>query len=114
MNTFLRKTSRAACQTSNPKRQLSHGSLPGGFTIESLQNWAIHNFGDEGEPYTDLFSERISKECVEYLNNQQHPSSELMKCYFGSYHFLPERILLTTLFGKLTVPNVFSLDTEYG
>ncbi len=112
---------------SDKQRRFTRGALPGGFSREALQQWAMNEWGNSntrkrgqqqrrGElqqvhehhlPYVDLFSQKISPECVDYLNdsdtdNQQkrrrHPSSELTECFFSSKHFLPERFVLTFLF----------------
>jgi hypothetical protein len=128
--------------SASPKRYFSHGpghghghgALAGGFTSEALQQWAIHHFNtdtngklkqnkregkreneneNESIAYVDLFSEPISNECVTYLNNQKHPSSELVKSFFGSSQFLPQRMLITPFFEHSQLPDVFSLGTQY-
>ena len=98
------------------KHNFSQGALPGGFSCEALSQWAVNHWCDEGEPYVDLFHKKVPQHCIEYLNSQTYPSSELTKCFFGSNKFVPERILLTQsqLFKEYTdVPTVFSIDTKY-
>lgn len=98
----------------NSKRFLSHGALAGGFTSEALKQWAIRQWGDQNEPYVDLFSHRVPNECIVYLNNQKHPSGELVKCFFGSNQFALERTLLSPFFFKsLKTPEVFSINEQY-
>ena len=57
-----------------------------------------NDINDDDKPnniYVDLFSSSISKETTYYLETHHSPSSVLGKAYFGSYRFLPERMLLT-------------------
>jgi len=97
----------------------ARNTLPGGFTSDGLKQWAlISNFGQESleelksqevrrrrrllddennQPYVDLFSKRISDECNDYLVSQASPSDTLARAFFGSKHFMLERMILTPI-----------------
>lgn len=103
------------------KRYFSYGALPGGFSKEALQQWANQqwknksfNNNDENEHYVDLFSHKLTMECTNYLNNHdQHPSNQLAQCFFGSYRFLPERLLLSPFYKTYSLPSTFRINEQY-
>ncbi len=130
------------CRSCDRRRFVHDGALPGGFSKEALSQWAHLTWKNEDDSshtsngrlnrrrntmsydeddldgqqrhYVDLFSEKISLECTEYLKHQIHPSSDLTKCFFGSYRFLPERCVLTPFFhNHSTLPNIFSSSTRF-
>lgn len=93
-------------------------SLGGGFTKDGLQQWAmLTNFGNESEmngqqirrrkrelsglsndsPYTDLFSQQISRHCCDYLLHQPSPSGLLGQAFFRSTNFSPEKCFLLAI-----------------
>ena len=90
------------------RRHLSRGALAGGFNKEGLKRWAAQEWHNDtartgcndktGELYVDMFSHSLTKECATWLDTHRSPSIELGKSYFGSNHFLPERIGLTPFF----------------
>ena len=101
-------------QSIGKQRFVHDGALPGGFTKEALSQWAQHTWKDSKEPYVDLYSEKISPECTEYLKHQSNPSSDLTKCFFGSNRFLPERCMLTLIFREnYILPDVFNTDSKF-
>ena len=114
--------------TTTTKRLFSnnnfYGALPGGFSKESLQQWSIQTWKEEDnnktndslqidDPYVDLFSQSISTNSIEYLNNSKvFPSNQLLSCFFTSKYFLPERIILTPfLYNDTTVRTTGSNET---
>lgn len=115
-------------------------SLAGGFTLDSLKHWALlSNFGqesfdqlksqeirrrrrriddDENQPYVDLFSKRISDESNDYLKTQPSPSDALARAFFGSKHFLTERMILTPIYtlsgsSSITLPRSFAMNDRF-
>ena len=105
---------RCASTSANPAAW-ARNTLPGGFTSDGLINFCVlSNFGQESleqlksqevrrrrrqldddtnQPYADLFSKRISDECSDYLKSQASPSDTLARAFFGSMHFMPERMI---------------------
>jgi hypothetical protein len=79
------------------ERYVSRGALAGGFTQEALHQWAIRHWKDDDVKYVDLFSCKINDQCANWLNDHPYPSSEITRAFFGSYWFLPERILLSSI-----------------
>lgn len=94
----------------------SRGAIAGGFTRQALLNFAQNHwnmpnissisnsrrrsFPDNNESapyYSDLFSHKVSIECSNWIEKRTHPSVTLARSFFGSWRFLPERILLTPL-----------------
>lgn len=126
----------------NSNRFFSRGALPGGFTKEGLEQFAIRHW-EEGQGdtrasrrlrraaanvdehenennfkiYTDLFSQKISFECREWLDEHHDPSAALGNAYFGSMAFLPERILMTPVMAfaqrQLTLPSSFHVNDQF-
>ena len=122
-------------------------TLPGGFTKQGLLQWClITEFGADGyqnltsqvlrrrrrqlelmddyaQPYTDLFSKRVSSECNEYLWAHHSPSDVLGRAFFGSTNFAGERMVLSSLNSMLslypeennaaTLPDKFNLGDTY-
>ena len=64
---------------------------------EGLRQWAVREWDETEEPYVDLFSHPLTKECSDWLKAQPNPSHHLANAYFGSPRFAPERMLLTLL-----------------
>ncbi len=129
---------RCASTSANPPAW-SRNTLPGGFTTDGLISYSVlTNFGQESleqlksqevrrrrrqlndeanQPYVDLFSKRISDECSDYLKSQASPSDTLARAFFGSMHFMPERMILTPI-GLLSgesssVPSSFQMKDRY-
>ena len=71
-------------------------------------------------PYVDLFSQRISRQCCDYLLHQPSASGLLGQAFFGSKTFLPEKYFLLamnyafSLYPKqaLSIPE-FQLNDRY-
>jgi hypothetical protein len=111
--------------------------LSGGFTSDGLRLWALlSNFGqesfeqlksqeirkrrrllgdDESQPYVDLFSKRISDESNDYLKTVPSPSDTIARAFFGSKHFMAERMVLTPIYllsstSSTTLPCTFSMN----
>jgi hypothetical protein len=76
------------------RRSISRGALAGGFSKESLKAWAS-NFGEKEASFVDLYSQKVSPQCASWLKTNSRPSTQLIKSFFGSIRFVPERILLT-------------------
>lgn len=93
-------------------------TVGGGFSKDSLQQWAmLTEFGSDTNingqqlrrrkrrmndnhrnlPYVDLFSQRISKQCSDYLVHQPCASCLLGKAFFGSSAFQAEKYFLTAM-----------------
>ncbi len=82
-------------------RNLSKGSLAGGFNESGLQRYAEQLWNEDHEDnniISDLSSQKLSLGCCQWLDTHDDTSGELAKAYFGSPRFLPERILLSPLF----------------
>lgn len=129
---------RCASTSANPPAWAKN-TLPGGFTTDGLISYSVlTNFGQESleqlksqevrrrrrqlndetnQPYVDLFSKRISDECSDYLKSQASPSDTLARAFFGSMHFMPERMILTPtrlLSGEsFSVPSSFQMNDRY-
>jgi hypothetical protein len=92
----------------------SRGALAGGFTKEGLKYWASQHWKpskaetqprssrlteDETPPYyCDLYSHKVSRKCINWLEEQSNPSVLLTRAFFGSTYFTPEKILFTPFF----------------
>ena len=114
--------------------------LSGGFTSDGLRLWALlSNFGqesfeqlksqeirkrrrllgdDESQPYVDLFSKRISDESNDYLKTVPSPSDTIARAFFGSKHFMAERMVLTPIYllsstSSTTLPCTFSMNDRF-
>ena len=93
-------------------------TVGGGFSKDSLQQWAmLTEFGSDTNinsqqlrrrkrrmndnhdnlPYVDLFSQRISNQCSNYLVHQPCASCLLGKAFFGSSAFQAEKYFLTAM-----------------
>ena len=96
-------------------RFVSQGALAGGFTKEALHKWSNHHLNDPSpnKSYVDLFSQTISHECIQYLDEQKHPSNELILSFFGSNHFTVERTMLSPFLSATKMPPVFTIDQQY-
>lgn len=118
----------------------ARNTLPGGFTSDGLKNYGLlSNYGQESleqlksrevrrkrrqlddetnQPYVDLFSKRISDECSDHLKSQESPSDSLARAFFGSKHFMPERIILTPIHllsgeSSTSIPSSFQLKDRF-
>lgn len=138
---FTNQVIRLLSSSSTTIKNHHQGALPGGFSKESLQQWAtlhwsesiiddsrssrqrqrqiIQNQQQEVDtnklPYVDLFSKRLSNESIEYLNRQKYPSNELLSCFFGSKYFTLERMLLSPFYfnQKKKTPLELRLNDQY-
>ena len=97
------------------RRSLSRGALAGGFTQEGLQNHAIRYWNEkQQEPYTDLFSQKLSAECTQWLDSHHDPSSELARAFFGSSRFAPERAIMSPFFySRAHLPDSFEEKDQF-
>jgi hypothetical protein len=103
-----------SCKRYSSSRKFSHGALAGGFTKEALQQWATNEWKDTDTPHVEFLYERIPNECIDYLNEQDYPSSELAKLYFGSLPSILKRTLMTSIFFEHSkVPDIFSVGEKY-
>jgi len=102
----------------------SRGSLGGGFTKDGLKYWATQHwklsnsdnqrrssrFTDLDETHTyycDLYSYKVSTECINWLEGQSNPSVLLTRAWFGSTRFMLERVLMSPfLQAKSTSRNI--------
>lgn len=97
----------------------SKGALSGGFTREGLEEYA-RELWKTTETVTDLSSQKLSMECTKWLDSHDDASCEIAQSYFGSYRFLPERLLISPLFflskqgtELLHLPNDFKVNDEF-
>ena len=79
-------------------RGLSKGALAGGFTREGLEQYAKRFWNEENDLQTNLFSQKLSFGCSQWLDSHHDTSGELAQAYFGSQRFLPERLLMSPFF----------------
>mmetsp|Transcript_10096 Transcript_10096/g.15655 ORF Transcript_10096/g.15655 Transcript_10096/m.15655 type:complete len:223 (-) Transcript_10096:8-676(-) len=118
----------------------ARNTLPGGFTSDGLKHYGLlTNFGQESleqlksqevrrrrrqldddtnQPYVDLFSKSISDECSDYLKSQASPSDVLARAFFGSKHFMPERMILTPIHllsdeSSTSIPSSFQVKDRF-
>lgn len=122
------------------RRFASTSTLPGGFTSDGLKHYCLlSNYGQDSleqlksqevrrrrrqlddetnQPYVDLFSKRISNECNDHLKSQANPSDTLARAFFGSKHFMPERMILTPIHllsgeSSTSIPSSFQLKDRF-
>lgn len=95
----------AAVRQGRSASSLSRGALAGGFTKEALQGWAQDFWNEEHVQFVDLYSQKVSSQCSAWLNVHPNPSSQLVRAFYGSIQFLPERMLLTPFcYADCTLP----------
>lgn len=89
-----------------PRRNVSRGALAGGFSKEALQEWASNFWKEDSVKFVDLYSQKVTPKCATWLNDHSGPSSQLTRAFFGSWVFLPERLLLTPFsYPHVTLPD---------
>ena len=123
----------------------NNAALPGGFNADGLREWAVlTDFGADGYeqlksqemrrrrrhmededdtklPYVDLFSQKVSNECSEYLARHPSPSDLLGRAFFGSNVFIGEKIASLSMNAALslfpndatTLPTHFKANDQY-
>jgi hypothetical protein len=95
------------------------GALAGGYSKDNLVQWADREWGLKdsrvGEHYVDLLKHKVSPQCAAMLETHPHPSSALIRAFFQSTPFTPERIFITTLGLRkdTNLPTVFRRDDSY-
>ena len=89
-----------------PCRSVSRGALAGGFSREALHEWASNFWKEDTVKFADLYSHKVTPKCASWLNVHSDPSSQLARAFYGSWVFLPERLLLTPFsYPHVTLPN---------
>ena len=116
---LLRYSHSFICYRKNSSK--SRGALAGGFTKEGLKYWASQHWESSKEErhrrpsmltevdhppyYCDLYSQKVSIGCINWLEEQSNPSVLLTRAFFGSAHFMPERLLITPFYYDRSTTN---------